>query len=271
MAHIYRTTIWLDGPAKEHFKTGLCYIETEEKEPHNILIDRVSKQYIEDRFYNITCSNINFVNNLGLSKDMLLNGMKENKNDSSMTSIERNFLFNFVKKIMPRKVMEFSPFRGFSTAVIVSSLKEINICPDFFETHEVDKENVKLTNFYLHENNIDFVKVVEGDVLQTIDKEKLKETDFLLIDSDHSDEFAKNYIKQFFPLLKNGCWVAIHDISHDKHFCSGEARELLTYFKENNIFTYFHVADLMKIFQVVGDDFIYSNARNTLLFWQVSK
>ena len=266
------------GPREEfngyifrNIKNGMYYIEAENKAPHNLLLDRVSKDYIENRFYKITCSNVNFVNELSLNKEMLLSGLPKNVDDISMTQLERNFLFNFIKKIAPRKIMEFSPFNGFSTLTICGALTEINIRPDFFETHEIDKENVRLTNFNLYENNVDFVRVVEGDVFKTLDKEKLKEVDFLLIDSDHSGEFAARYIEEFFPLLKDGCWVAIHDMSCDWYFESYEREAVMEYFKSNNIDTYFHIADLMKMYQIVDDGFIWSMSRNTLLFWKVKK
>jgi len=73
--------------------------------------------------------------------------------------------------------MEFSPFHGFSTLTICDALAQVNIHPDFFETHEIDKENARLTNFNLYENNVDFVKVIEGDVFQALDREKLKEVE----------------------------------------------------------------------------------------------
>ena len=252
-------------------KSGMCYVQIEDKEPHHALLDFVSKEYLESRFYKITSTNVNLVRQLGLNKEMLLSGSPKHPDDISMTQVERNFLFNFIKKIAPRKIMEFSPFHGFSTLTICNALTEISIRPDFFETHEINKENVRLTNYHLYENDIDFVKVVEGDVFQTLDKEKLKEVDFLLIDSDHSGEFAERYIEEFFPLLKDGCWVAIHDMSADWYFESDERVGVLKYLNDNNVDDFFHIADLMKIYQIVDDTFIYSQSRNTLLFWRVKK
>lgn len=257
---------------KDGIQTGLYYIHMEEKKPHNTVFDRVPKDYLEQRFYKTTSSNIDFVNSLNLNKEMLLSGFSKLSKDISMTQTERNFLFNFVKKIAPRKVMEFSPFHGFSTITIASALKEIGIKPDFFETHEINKENVALTDFNLYDNNIDGVKIVEGDVFDTLDREKLKEVDFLMIDSDHSGEFAKRYINEFLPLLKDGCWVAIHDMSCGWYFRSDEAKEILDYFENKNINTFFHIGDLLKIYQIVDpEDYVWSNARNTLLFYQVKK
>src|SRR3990167_9740125 len=252
-------------------KTGLYYVQVEDKEPHHALFDFVSKEYIESRFYQITCSNVNFVNQLNLNKEMFLFGSSKRSDDISMTQSERNFLFNFIKKIMPRKIMEFSPFHGFSTLTICDALAQVNIHPDFFETHEIDKENTRLTNFNLYENNVDFVKVIEGDVFQALDREKLKEVDFLLVDSDHSGGFARHYVDDFFPLLKDGCWIAIHDISPDWYFASPERDVVIAYFEKNKIDTYFHIEDLMKMYQIVDDDFIWSQSRNTLLFWCVKK
>lgn len=252
--------------------TGIYYVTIEEKKPHNALFDCVSKEYIENRFYKITCSNVDFVNKLDLNKGMLLSGPAKHQNDISMTQTERNFLYNFVKKIAPKKIMEFSPFHGFSTITICSASKDIGYQPDFFETHELEKENVQITNFNLYENDIDYVKVMEGDVFLTLDREKLKEVDFLFVDSDHSGDFAKRYIDEFFPLLKDGCWVAIHDISCSWYFASPEKIEVMKYFEKNNIDTYFHIGDLLKMYQIVDDeDYIWSNARNTLLFYRVKK
>jgi len=259
------------GYILENIKSGHYYIEVEQKHPYNVLLDRVPRQYIENKFYNITCSDVDFIKKLDLNKNMFLSPAPKSGYDISMTQTERNFLFNFVKKTAPKNVMEFSPFHGFSTLTISNALREVGIVPDFFETHELEKENIKLTEFLLYENDINFVTVKEGDVFDTVDREKLKDVDFLMIDSDHSGGFAQKYLKEFFPLLKNECWVVIHDISCDEYFASDERIEVVNYLKQNNIKTYFHIGDLMKIYQIVDDDFVWSNSRNTLLFYQVKK
>lgn len=253
----------------KEIRNGVYYAEVEGKAAENILFDRVPKEYLENRYYKITCSDIDFVGSLSLNKEMLLSGYLKKQDDISMTQTERNFLFNFIKKIAPRKIMEFSPFHGFSTITIAQALDKNNV--DFFETHELEKENADRANFNLYESDIDFVKVITGDVFETLNREKLKEVDFLLIDSDHSGKFAEKYIAEFFPLLKNDCWVAIHDISHDEYFSSEERKVVCDYLKKTNSKTHFHIADLMKMYQIIDDTFMYSNQRNTLLFYQVKK
>lgn len=254
----------------KEIRDGVYYAEAETKGRENILLDNVPKEYLENRYYKITCSNVDFIDSLILNKEMLISSdLSKKQDDISMTQTERNFLYNFVKRISPRKIMEFSPFRGFSTITISQALDKNNI--DFFETHELEKENANLTQFNLYENDIDFVKVNVGDVFETLDREKLKEVDFLMIDSDHSGKFAERYIKEFFPLLKDGCWVAIHDISYDEYFSSEERKAVCDYLQSINSKTHFHIADLMKIYQIIDDTFMYSNQRNTLLFYQVKK
>lgn len=259
-----------NGYVLKNIQNGLYYLQVEDKKPNNLLVDRVSLEFIENRFHKITCSNVD-IDEWGLNKEMLLNGQLKHEDDISMTQIERNMLFNFIKKIKPRSVMEFSPFHGFSTVTICSALMEVGIRPTFFETHEIEKENIRLTEYNLYENNVDYVKVIPGDVFQTLDREKLKEVDFLFIDSDHSGAFARRYINEFFPLLKDGCWVAIHDIACDIYFRSEEAVEVLKYLKDTAAPTFFHIEDLMKMYRIVDKNYIWSNSRNTLLFWQVKK
>jgi len=233
-----------------------------------LCVSDVTDEDLHEYFYEIVFTNMDFVKQIGIDESFFVE--KFFANDTQMSNTERIFLYNFVQKIKPQKIMEFSCAWGYSTLNIAKALIDSNIKPHFFETHEIDKERIIKAKELFEKNNINFVNFKEGDVFETLDKDKLKEVDFLFIDSDHEFAFANRYIVEFLPLLKKGTWVGIHDIRVHNNFLNGETICVEKYIRESGIKEYFHIVDLLKEFKLTVKLNTFEHcARNSLFFFKV--
>ena len=168
------------------------------------------------------------------------------------TDLERDFLYNFIRVLKPKKLVEFSPCNGYTTCIMASALKCEGVLPDSFETYELDESCANSTEQNLYFNDFEYVKVVCGDVMCAMDLESLKKCDFLFIDSNHDKEFAQRYVDSFFPLVRIGCYVAVHDIFYDERK-NGESEVILSYLEKNNLQETYYVPDLLKKFDILDN------------------
>jgi len=252
-----------------NFPQGLYYFEPEEQNGGVLSIYRVFSDDLKREFYEIEFTNLDFVKEIGIDESMFKEKYSLDHIGKSMNRNEKVFLYNFVQKILPKKILEYSCHKGHSTTIISKALIDSGIVPDFFETHEIDPGFAAEADHTLYDNDIDFVKINVGDVFDTIDREKIKEADFILVDSDHSGEFTERYVKEFFPLIKSGCWIAVHDFNLSPHYLSPEAEVVVKYIHDNNIDSYFHISDLLKTFKMTVDYSEFQHcSRNTLMFFR---
>jgi len=261
---------------KKIIPPGLYYVRDLGVGDCSIGIYEVSDKDLQDYFYINLGSNLGFLEKMAFGKEIFnrdceLKGQASaGKERKQLTDTERNFLYNFIKHIAPSRILEFSCGTGSSTVAISKALQDIKILPEYYETHDIQEECIKITKQTLIDNGIKFVTCKLGDVFNTMDREKLKTTDFLFVDSDHGGEFAERYTREFFPLLKKGCWVGVHDIRFHKDYVTRETEFVVNYLKSNNITSYFHLADLLKMrgMACMYDPFEHC-CRNTLFFFRV--
>lgn len=199
----------------------------------------------DDKIY---FTNFDFVKTLNLDLKMFTNSANLNRVAmyGQCTDNETNFLYNFVRKIKPKKVLEFSPSHGYTTANIALALIVEDVDFDYIETYEIDP-----TCFSHAKNNFkklgidDKIKIILGDALKTLNTDKLKECDLFFIDSDHEKEFCQKYVDKFFDLIPKGAWVGIHDISF-KPTMNGETEVITKWIKDRGIVDYFYIPDVLK-------------------------
>lgn len=119
--------------------------------------------------------------------------------------LEAEALYLLLRATKPEKVVEISPCDGWSTTWILKAL--------------ADNQTGSLESFDIHDKSKRFVpqqladrwSLHVGDV--RADTAPLPdEVDFLLIDSKHTQGFAKWYLKEVLPKVKPGSPVVIHDI-----------------------------------------------------------
>ncbi len=122
-------------------------------------------------------------------------------------------LYTLVKLLRPRHVIEFSPFRGYSTAFIYKALQR---CGKTFTFETFDLVECAEFTELMRLLNIN-MKVNAGDALITV-PQYIKDNDLVgkiglcHIDSLHEYDFAKGYVEGIIPLLGSDCVIAIHDM-----------------------------------------------------------
>ena len=124
-------------------------------------------------------------------------------------------MYLLILEYKPRHVIEFSPMLGYSTRYLASALKILDK-PNSMITVEKNLDYFTKTGERLDKLGLLHIcHVLKGDAISVVKKEIItrnRQVDFIFIDSDHSYEFGKRYIKEIFPLLASGCIVMVHDI-----------------------------------------------------------
>jgi predicted O-methyltransferase YrrM len=132
--------------------------------------------------------------------------------DGAVDRFDVHILCGLIKVFNVRRVMECSPYCGWSTTFIQMAL------PDDSEHRSFDSENYeriirKSVARHVPLKNWLFVR---GDFKQTVVAHLnfLKEVDLLFIDCDHRASFAAWYLDEIklFQMLKPGSLIHIHDV-----------------------------------------------------------
>ncbi len=123
-------------------------------------------------------------------------------------SLESEVLYSLVRYLKPLKLVEFSPNRGWTSAIMLEALRE-NRSQD--PTYTPSLKSFDLTDL---SEDLDCEgeisrKLIIGDALHTVPP-NMGECDFLFIDSDHSAGFTDRYLKKIVPLYKKG-FIWVHD------------------------------------------------------------
>jgi predicted O-methyltransferase YrrM len=119
--------------------------------------------------------------------------------------LEAEALYLLLRATNPQTVVEISPCDGWSTTWILQAL--------------ADNKTGNLDSFDIHDNSTRFVPKVltdrwnlhVGDV-RSADVTIPESIDFLLIDSKHTQGFAKWYLDEVLPKVTPGSPIVIHDI-----------------------------------------------------------
>jgi len=166
----------------------------------------------------------------------------ESIGNAQLCDIEAEILYLLIREFKPETIVEISPYCGWSTSWILHALK----ANDSGMLYSFDKisESTKTVQRELKTR----WRFVQGDVKEQMEAIP-KKIDFLFMDSDHSADFTKWYIKELFPLVDvmGGGLIAVHDmirvrkVLDTKHFKDGEDNVLFDFMKANKI-AYFTAA-----------------------------
>ncbi len=168
-------------------------------------------------------------------------GGEEIRIDPLLGDIEAEITYLLIRESKPKNMVEISPYRGWSTSWILNALKD----NDSGKLYSYD-----LTDYATETIPSDLTEgrwsFFEGDIYDNLDRVP-QEIDYLFLDSDHSAEFARRYIKDLFPRLKNGALVSVHDVFEKKIYSllHTEGKVVLDWLKKNNLnyFTASSMAD----------------------------
>ena len=180
---------------------------------------------------------------------------------SAYGDIECELTYLFLREMVPNTVVEISPWFGWSTSWILHALRDNGSGYLYSYDQLVDfpwsdaSPSMQLPCLStLPEELMDgrFI-LTEGDVRQQTNIPD--SIDYLFIDSEHTSDFAKWFIKTLFPRIKKGSVTSVHDIEgngYNDDFLAGtpyktnpgengEDRQVLDYLKSSNI-NFFHTA-----------------------------
>ena len=170
-----------------------------------------------------------------ITEKISLSFSKINKNyRATFSDFEGEILYCLIRDRKPKLFYEISPDCGYSTIYISSAFKKnkygeiisFEIEPFKFNknTEELIRENIKEYAYSKH-------RIIIGDVTQTI-KDK-PNPDMILIDSCHESWFARWYLKNLFPKVKD--LIFLQDIVfYDRVEYSGESKTVSAYLKNKN-------------------------------------
>ena len=122
----------------------------------------------------------------------------------------------------PKTIIEFSPYRGYSTCFISAAARKIGAIFTTFDSSRNVVESFLSPNLQRHDLQ-DCVDIVIGNVFKTLPKyleSKKWMPEFAFVDCEHSRATADKYTKQLFPLLHESATICIHDITavkRDQH------------------------------------------------------
>ncbi|MCX8070789.1 MAG: hypothetical protein N2738_09825, partial [Thermodesulfovibrionales bacterium] len=161
-------------------------------------------------YANLKCSNIKMAQSLGtilkpyiesLESKIFCHRDKIWHSTNFYNDLDGLLLYSLISILKPKHVIEFSPYRGYSTVFIYEALR--NTSKNFtFKTFDLCECNEFTDMIRLF--NID-IKVTTGDAIFTvpqyiIENSLIGEIGFCHIDSLHEYDFAKNYTEKILPL-----------------------------------------------------------------------
>lgn len=163
--------------------------------------------------------------------------------------IEAEIVCLIIMHLKPRKIYEFSPCGGWSTLYMLNTLDLSNNKDCTIHSFDiVDNCTININKF---PDLVNQWKFYLGNV-ENMYSSFNEEIDYLFIDSDHSEQFAKKYIDELLtPLLaklKNinkKIFVSVHDVFHS-NFPSGEGRLVIEFLEKNNIEYFFPLNDFQQ-------------------------
>ncbi|MBL8737333.1 MAG: class I SAM-dependent methyltransferase [Planctomycetes bacterium] len=146
-------------------------------------------------------------------------------------------LYLLLRAERPERVVEISPFHGWSTCWILSALRDNG--RGKLVSHDLIDASSKNVPAELAK---DRWQLVLGDARKEVAASG-EPIDFLLMDSDHSAEFAHWYLDTVLPRVRDGAVVCVDDVFHhaDPAIFDGEGPVVLDWLKRRGI-SYFTCA-----------------------------
>jgi predicted O-methyltransferase YrrM len=174
----------------------------------------------ENTYIKINNSNESiYFNNISLEKSNLnnLNLIRNKiKNYAELTQDEQNFIYELIKTLKPKKIVEIGVFRGGSTAIILNAIKDIKNSKLFSidKSNYCYKEKNKKTGYLIPEKFpelMDKWALYTGGITAKFIESIKDEIDLVFIDTVHSTPGEMLDWLMVLPFLKNESIVIFHD------------------------------------------------------------
>jgi hypothetical protein len=143
--------------------------------------------------------------------------------------IEAEVNYLLIREFKPRTIVEISPGGGWSTSWILNAIKDNGFGKLY--SYDLLDYSTKTIPPDLSEGRWIFTK---GDVKKKAGKLP-KKIDYLYLDSEHSGDFARWYIQNVFPRLRNGSPVSVHDVFDSIDWGYTEGGVILDWLKQRTI------------------------------------
>ena len=137
--------------------------------------------------------------------------------------IEGEVIYLLVRDLAPKVLVEVSSGNGWSTSWILRAVRDNGV--GSLISCDIDPLAVSNLPDDLTSNRWKFL---HGDVRLFV-KDLPASIDFLLMDSEHTDEFCKWFVPEFFPRVRQGGKIATHDIYALPHPGHADPLALFTY------------------------------------------
>jgi predicted O-methyltransferase YrrM len=140
-------------------------------------------------------------------------------------------LYMLIRLRRPEVLVEISPFHGWSTAWMLTALQHNGA--GFLRSFDLLDSASRNIPAELRANRW---QLVVGDVRKSLGRIPNR-IDFLLMDSDHSAEFARWYIDNVFPRVRPGAPVCVDDVFHsaDPGSFDGEGPVLMEWLDRHRV------------------------------------
>ena len=134
--------------------------------------------------------------------------------------MENEINWLLIRHSKPEIVVEMSPCSGWSSCWILDALHR-NGSGRLLSYDLIDDSRHRVPIVCPYTINSEMYYFILGDCKErwketlTIHKNQLmqdKKIDYVFIDSDHSDKFAKWYLEKIFPKVSDNCYFAVHDV-----------------------------------------------------------
>jgi predicted O-methyltransferase YrrM len=151
--------------------------------------------------------------------------------DPHFDDIEAEITYLLIRASRPKKLVEISPLGGWSTSWVLNGIRD----NDYGTLYSYDLVDDSLKTLPSDLMSLKWV-FKKGDVKKTIG-EMPDDIDYLLMDADHSSDFATWYIQNIFPKLRSGALVSIHDVFHDTEpgQTFGEGMVITQWLQQNHV------------------------------------
>lgn len=138
--------------------------------------------------------------------------VKKYKIDRGLFPEDLKVLMNYVDELTPNSnYVEIGVSEGFS---IISTAK---LCPDInCYGIEINSDAINIAQRTISDLNIQNIKLIHGNSME-ICKSWDKEIDLLFIDGDHLFPYVFYDLFGWWPFVKPGCKILMHDFEQEKH------------------------------------------------------
>ena len=151
--------------------------------------------------------------------------------DPHFDDIEAELTYLLIRESKPNTIVEIGALGGWSTSWILSGLRD-NRHGKLYSFDKAD-DSTKTLPPGLTENRWVFVL---GDILKDEDSIP-RNIDYLLVDANHTADFARWYLEKIFPKVSHDSFISVHDMFHasEPKAPFGEGVVISAYLSLNNI------------------------------------